>query len=474
MSPTGFKNIHAWWSDDKVPLRFLGFGFIWAWAYLMFFSPVICSSSGDATTISIISMSATASAALCTLFLVRYFPSLLSKHFLIVAPLLAFIGTLLVAVFFGGTSTASHVLVVIGSILAGIGSVWVQLLWAVPYKALELREAATYTCLSFVVAIILYFLIALGMQHILAIGLTALLPAISAFLSVPLYKETVSVDSDIGRPLSPIVRHTVVLIFIGIALYATAHTFVRYLIAPTDSIAIASYEQIWLAFGGLAAILLTIAIMAFPKIPFYALSYVFVLPMMVAGFLLLSFVGLQGGVNSPIFAAQVCFNVFLWILLSDISRKVHTSAITIFGWGLAISSGVGALGGALGTLVAQNPNFFPNLLIISFITIMVLILAAPLLFSNKVLSDISPDEAMHDGDLPEDSGCQQLSAIVERFDLTARETEVLALLLKGRSVVFIQTELCIAPGTARAHVRNIYGKLGVHSHDELLDVIETC
>lgn len=50
--------------------------------------------------------------------------------------------------------------------------------------------------------------------------------------------------------------------------------------------------------------------------------------------------------------------------------------------------------------------------------------------------------------------------------LTARETEILNLLAKGRSGHAIADELCIALTTVRTHIRNILGKLGVHSRLE--------
>lgn len=53
--------------------------------------------------------------------------------------------------------------------------------------------------------------------------------------------------------------------------------------------------------------------------------------------------------------------------------------------------------------------------------------------------------------------------------LSNRETEVVLLLLEGRSLRYIQNELYISEGTARTHVKRIYAKLGVHSKQELID-----
>lgn len=56
----------------------------------------------------------------------------------------------------------------------------------------------------------------------------------------------------------------------------------------------------------------------------------------------------------------------------------------------------------------------------------------------------------------------------EHYDLTARETEVLQLLVKGCSVKFIAAELDIAFDTSRSHLRNVYRKLHVNCGKEAI------
>ena len=57
--------------------------------------------------------------------------------------------------------------------------------------------------------------------------------------------------------------------------------------------------------------------------------------------------------------------------------------------------------------------------------------------------------------------------IASIYKLTSREAEVLNLLLKGKSVPEISEELIVANGTTKAHINNIYKKLGIHSKEEL-------
>lgn len=52
--------------------------------------------------------------------------------------------------------------------------------------------------------------------------------------------------------------------------------------------------------------------------------------------------------------------------------------------------------------------------------------------------------------------------------LSARELEVLELLLSDRTLVRVADELCISPSAAHFHCKNIYKKLGVSSRRQLL------
>ncbi len=55
---------------------------------------------------------------------------------------------------------------------------------------------------------------------------------------------------------------------------------------------------------------------------------------------------------------------------------------------------------------------------------------------------------------------------VEKIDLTAREKEILTLLVKGKSYKMIAAECFISFDTVNSHIKNIYEKLHVHSKSE--------
>lgn len=64
------------------------------------------------------------------------------------------------------------------------------------------------------------------------------------------------------------------------------------------------------------------------------------------------------------------------------------------------------------------------------------------------------------------------SLVAQRYELTPRQTEVLCCLAQGRNAGYIADRFTISAHTAKSHIYNIYNKLGVHSQQELLDIVE--
>lgn len=65
----------------------------------------------------------------------------------------------------------------------------------------------------------------------------------------------------------------------------------------------------------------------------------------------------------------------------------------------------------------------------------------------------------------------QIVQISEKHHLSKRETQVLELLVQGRSVPYIAETEIISQNTVKSHIKNLYQKMGVHSRDELLDTV---
>lgn len=70
---------------------------------------------------------------------------------------------------------------------------------------------------------------------------------------------------------------------------------------------------------------------------------------------------------------------------------------------------------------------------------------------------------------PEPQHPSVISQMADIYKLSERETEVLAQLVKGRSIKRTGEELYISVGTVNTYLRRIYQKMDIHSRQELID-----
>lgn len=81
---------------------------------------------------------------------------------------------------------------------------------------------------------------------------------------------------------------------------------------------------------------------------------------------------------------------------------------------------------------------------------------------GRVIDELRPDAFMR-------RRTEELSA---EFGISPREKEVLFYLGRGYNHGYIAKKLFVSENTVRTHVRHIYGKIGVSSREELLDLID--
>ena len=63
--------------------------------------------------------------------------------------------------------------------------------------------------------------------------------------------------------------------------------------------------------------------------------------------------------------------------------------------------------------------------------------------------------------------------MAKRYGLTERESEIMMMLATGRNLPFIQDQLFLSKSTVSTHRQHIYQKLGIHSQQELIDLVQT-
>lgn len=202
-----------------------------------------------------------------------------------------------------------------------------------------------------------------------------------------------------------------------------------------------------------------------------------------------------------------CLDMFLMLTATDLAFRTGISAALLFG-GTIVASRIGTtVGTFFASFVLGNELDDVAKLTLAVISLGVIVAAATLLFSKADLMKIyeardarNVSAAGGNPTSPVSSGGKaptatnvgqnesapgatalampltieaQCAIVVDRAGLTAREAEVLELLVRGRTVQDICDELTIAKGTAKHHVSNIYRKLGVSDRRSLYDVVES-
>ena len=157
--------------------------------------------------------------------------------------------------------------------------------------------------------------------------------------------------------------------------------------------------------------------------------------------------------------------MLLWLLVCDIAHHcdLHPYVVTGLGWGMYTG------GNYLGMLVAwvfglETPTPLVGLVLawaLGVVTVFLLDSRAPdvqLIFAD-LHPRVKPEEFASVDEL-----CTELAASA---GLSARELDVLKLIAKGRSRAYIAEELFLSENTVRGYTSRLYGKLGVHTRDEL-------
>ncbi|MDO5117722.1 MAG: helix-turn-helix transcriptional regulator [Eggerthellaceae bacterium] len=67
---------------------------------------------------------------------------------------------------------------------------------------------------------------------------------------------------------------------------------------------------------------------------------------------------------------------------------------------------------------------------------------------------------------------QKIDLLATKYGLTSRQKEILAILAKGHGVDFISQELYISKATVKSHTYTIYKKMGVHTREEVMRLVE--
>lgn len=220
---------------------------------------------------------------------------------------------------------------------------------------------------------------------------------------------------------------------------------------------------------------------------FYSVAFSLVL----AGLLLvLGTSGASGTVGSGALAGSVSnvllqagsevIGIAVWLMVASLGERNPVGALPMVLMVCAANSFGTELGAASGHLQNYLDGARPDLAVLFTAAIALIfavynfLLARTFSFDETIrgVRPVEPVPQMDEDDskAPDiDRICEELSAA---HGLTARESQVLALLARGRNAAHIQESLTISRNTVKSYVARVYGKLEVHSHQEVIDLVE--
>ncbi|HIY83829.1 LuxR C-terminal-related transcriptional regulator [Rubneribacter sp.] len=375
-----------------------------------------------------------------------------------------------------GIVQQSAALLLVGACVRSVGSRWVVVLMGISLCKLGKRPCMLCIASAFVASYLLRLPFG-GMDSTVSLLVLFVLPFATYAAVRPLALEMLAtmkravppVEASVTQPAAylPFAHGLFVAIFIFRIAYGFALTF-----GAVDG----NPQQ---TFFGLAPVAILLAMALTPKVPKADVLYQAAALFVVGGFL--AVVVLAGRVpndlalaNGLLYAGSECFDALMWFALASIGARNAVNALAVFAWGRAASS-AGLLCGAT---VGHAVNAAPDALAVSAGIAAVLFLFVAMNFTvlkpfgfQATIDGVRATEPV--APLPTSAGLREKSAAVAaRCRLTPRETELLELLAHGRNGPFIQEKLVLSRNTVKTHVANIYAKLGVHSQQELIDLVE--
>lgn len=464
--------------------RMVGFMLSRAWVYIVFFSTALLLQAKTQGTLDLLNNLSRDTLIVTLLAASLLFEPLLKRlartPWCYAPAIVTIVGTLLVPL--SNTADASgQAALIAASVLTGVGSGLFLLLWGNVYGKLSGPLVAAEASLAYAFASLVVpacFTFPFWFQ---AVFVTALMLGSAALLGREVAQEDaepeVSPPPDMLQP--PEAKHLLAKIAVSSVAFSFVLNVLRFLYERQDLRALDLSPAFVLTVSALAAGVIVLAVLLFSKRLDLAFSYRPVLWLLVLGCFLLPLFD-HGSALPYLFArtGYVCFTILAWIMLSDLAYRSTLSPFKIFGIGQAACSLGLALGALMGRVAeASGMSITANSLALSGILVFALIVMYTLILTERDISRLiaKPSHKSKEAQMVDEIRTRthdRCEALAARHGLGERATEVLVLYSRGRSRSRIEQELYISKGTVNFHLRNIYLALGVHSRQELLDLLD--
>ena len=497
--------------DDWLVLHCLGFGACWGWVHVAFFSAVFWTGSGEELSLTAWLVNVLANGCAMVVFgclSVRCAPLGARRGLVVALVALTVVGT--VGLAWG--SALSDAWVYLSSAFSGVGTAGLLLLWAEEYRGISPTYAKRRTIPASMIMGVFYYLLISMLPPVAAVVATMFLPVVSVvLLRLTRRMERGDVAEEaFGRAdpesdaffcdvhgvrrgrLRNAVRYAVPVRFVAFtAVYCLAPGFMR---GHTSALPFASAGGIGEAtFAGVAIVMVAVAVASVALLgeAKIDLAYKLVVPLMAAGLLLLPFLGAGQETLAAvaIMSGYILFEMYVWASLVDRASNVSAPTALVFGLG---KSGMN-VGLVAGTFVGFYFGSSSSMLLVGVLVFIVYLFIvmenaaspgigvalSPSLVDQNAQGDVAPGKVtiaeaaqMNLSEVFNAMLDDVCAAVSETYGLSKREAQVLALLARGRSLQSIADALCVAYSTVKTHTDRIYAKTGVHSRQELIDLLE--
>lgn len=408
-------------------------------------------------------------------------------------------GVVLIVV--GNTVVPSLPLIYAGNVFIACGTTPMIVIWGEMYRYLNPKYEQLLVTLAAAAFAIGVYLVTFLLPHPLSVMLFAVLPFASLFCLFRSYC-LLSASSRTWKTPSARKRKSPALFYLCIAVFSLPYNYLRNAEA-VQSVWSSSLE--WSSI--LAASLLVVIVVAFAEA--YAekkgalLVPGVVLFLLSAAMLLHLFVGSSFPLVVPtlLYSGYYLFLAMVYLALGPLVASTDENPTRLFA-GAMLANVAGLLAGSAIGAVGSHLDVQATTVFVFGITYALLFVGFLLLnnrsFSLFRVNSFDEDEYSFEYVVPLEGSFlpaevkagsfagervvqseSMIDAITahcayasEQFKLSARESEVLVYLVRGKTIASIAAELVVSENTVKAHTKAVYRKLEIHSREELLRAIE--
>lgn len=466
---------------ENLKFRYLGLGCLWAWIYATWMTPVVFPGSGGLTVQNDLSWLLSAGAVAVSLMVM---PFLLRDRDIssigwirILAGLGTTAGSIMMAlqpIFGVSQPMASN----IGAVLTGITSCWLWMLWGEFTGFVEQEVSETFVPACVLVPLVVIFTCSFITGPVASIAICLLPTVSSALLELSLH------DAEVIKPVPLLTAEDCPPFwgdFLRVGLGSLAiYTCISFGWGMTDFQEVTGWGSAtalaYVIGAALAILVASLSIAYSRRLDLFGL-YRWLVPVMLASLTLMTIGNFWTSFISFVLLimAQFCFDIIVWIYFSRMVRKgVCRGSLAI-----GINRGFVQVGVVTGSLVAMStPALIASglvseqLVVLVLATIMVAVVLSVLNQRERLEKTINTGATASNASIGDqvDQVCDRMA---QEAALTGREREILGYLARGRSLPYIREELVLSKNTVETHAKNLYRKLGIHSRQELIDLIQS-